>query len=455
MKNHSLTDFHRRGGAMMMALLVLVLFCLFPLVLMLVAGNAKRTRDSSHILKTRKYREYLRSAPQQVSWGLKEGFQTDHYNKDVIGEDFGRSLWWDPDIERDYSKGSRPVVFSSAPAKILAVTAFLSESEKTTDRKQFRHLTNVFTFRNDALRFGLVVENPLTIGPLSPLDRTTLTDGVYVNGNLDVSGSSNLIFQGNSLMVNGNVLGGPGMTLSVGALLYSSGVVTNNGADIWGNVYNKILPMDIVPIDLNYYLAHNRQIVAPTPPAVSTSVVWTFMDDPATSLCRCYTDDPPTIFWEAHELPGNVGWPIFVVQDGNITLRGTCSSKVTVVSFTTTPSGSSGNVFIDSSQVGQSDGSTVSSSTRAFAVVASNTIMFNTTGAGGPITARGYYRASQIGIIGSNPVTVEGTLHTLTGFSNSTDLNAKFNIQFDPDLFKNLPPGVPERPVLVTYTSKE
>jgi len=180
-------------------------------------------------------------------------------------------------------------------------------------------------------------------------------------------------------------------------------------------------------------------------------LVWTFQDDPVTGLCRCYTDNPvtnPTAFFEAHDVGGRNRWPVLVVKDGNITLSGNCSSKITVVSFSNITSATTGNVFIQS-DMGPPAG--FSTDTRSFAVLASNSIVFDNNVT--PIRAMGYYRAQQITVTNNTDVTVRGTVHSQLGFN--TAVNAKLTVLYDPDLFKNLPPGVPERPVLVTYTSKE
>jgi hypothetical protein len=435
---------------MLIPLLALVIFAMVPTVVMMTVGNAQRTQTTKKILQTRHFREMLRMGPQEMSMVLKEDFFSDHYSPESLELAYGLSYYWNFS-EADFDYGtSEPVLTSSAAAKILFASAVQKNVSPHSDKKETFHLNTLFTFRNDALRFGLVVENPLIVDNQSPLKNTIITGGVYVQGDLD-SSAGNVTFSGRPLLVAGNVLGGPNMTLTAGTTMYYGLNLNVGGASLMGPVFGQLPPVDVVNINLNYYLAHNRRIVAPEPPAVSTTVWWNFADDPVTGDCRCYYEiADPTLFWEAHVFQEGVGWPVFVLQDGNINLSGRCSAKVTVVSQTDTPGANSGNIII-AGDVGQSDGFTVSSSTRAFAVLASNQIQFDNPG--GAITARGYYRAQQITFNANTQVTVQGTAHVLAGFPNAPA--AQLTIQYDPDLFGNLPPRIPERPVMVTYTSKQ
>lgn len=373
---------------------------------------------------------------------FKTNYNEDHYDSSVMGTLIASG--WGGSGGNISSKWSSGADRTQKTVRSAEVDYFYKYGANLSNRID-NTIQFLVLFRNDNLRFGLVVEDSLTVDGNSPLANAgpQTWDGVFVKGNLNLSDpAANVRLAGQPLLVQGNFTGGPNTTLLAGTTMYYRSLFNPGGGIYLGPSFNYVPPLVRPPVDLSYYLMHR------TNELVGNS---TFTLSTVAGVCRCTYGPGPTDFWAVAYDP-DLGWPTLLVRDGNLFLSGICEARVNIVSYSSTPGPTKGNIFL-MGDVGQlPDAGYVSSSSSSFAVLASHSIVFQ----GGPgMGARGYYMAPTIKVERNalgNPttVTVKGTVHALTAVTTSDPLN-KLIFERDPDLYVNIPPNLPERPDLIKF----
>ncbi len=405
----------RRGsGYVLIISLLLTMAVLMPAFIFLYSNSFRQIRSNSRIVANRAGEEGLRNVILTQLYQDQSDFYQEHFQDRESKTRFIETQNWEP---RD---------FLSRNLKMLRMTALIN-------------------FRNDAFRFGLVVENGLAVDGFSPLDKGVLDGGAYIKGALNLTGGE-ITISDRPVLVEGDVTGGPNAILLAGTTMYYSGNLNTNGGQFFGNKFTKVPPMDLLPIDLSVYKTKYRSWTNVSAEPIK-SATWTFTQ--SGGECRCSYGPNPDDFWPANKTA--FGWPIFVLEGGNLYLRGQCSAKVTVVSYSSVVSNDAGNIFVID-DFGQTPGVTVSTPTSSFAVMATRQITFNK---GGTQDVFGYYYAPSIEVANNlsgttTQVTLHGTLHASVSILPVTPGNT-LHILFDPDLAVNVPPGVPERPILLPY----
>lgn len=417
---------HHSGYVLMIGLLV-SLIVLLPALFFFQLNSRRQMLSNKKILRIRESQEFTRNRVIEALNSAQSDFYQDHYafptssSYGVSREKKSRYFSCDSSQYRDFNND----FYSGGGSK---------------------HLSAVFLYRNDVFRFGLVVENGLTIDDHSLLAHSTIDGGAYFGGDVDLTGS-HISFSSRPILVKGNIIGDPNTLLLAGTTMYYSGTLTTNGGQYLGNTYAGIPPMDLLPITLDVYKTKFRGWTDVTSQAVK-SATWTFTQ--SGGECRCVYGNNSDDFWPA-TYQNELGWPIFVLEGGNLYLKGQCSAKVTVVSYSSSGSNDEGNVIVID-DFGQTPGATVSTSSSTFAVLASRRIIFSK---GGTQDVYGYYYAQNFEVAEnlagiSTQVTLHGTLHATLGLVPANAGNS-LRILFDPSLSVNVPPGIPEKPILVTF----
>jgi hypothetical protein len=425
----------RRGGYVLMVALLFIMAFLLPAFLFLFTNSRRQIQSVQNVRMSRQAQEGIRGAVLEDLNRAQTDFYQDHFDRVVSG----------------FSAQGNPR--PHARSRDYALSTY--KTFKKGGRRHydgFHYLKGVMEFRNEAFRFGLVVENGLVIGPSSPLNGRDLDMGVYVKGALDLS-EANLDIESRPVLVEGDVTGGSDVKLKNRSQLYYSGRDHGGWHQVRGNQYDMVPPMDLIEMDLSVYRTKFR-IYSNVSSEPVQSATWTFTQvTPDTCECR-FGPDPGDVWPVAYQ--PNFGWPIFVLEGGNLIVQGQCSSKVTVVSYSRTPSNLEGNIFINGDFGQIPSGGAVSAPTRSFAALASRQITFN-GGSGQKVF--GYYYAQTFDVVpnpgdGNNTdVELRGTLHATLGLSPVVPGNT-LRILFDPDLSANNPPGIPQRPLLVTFHNR-
>jgi archaellum component FlaG (FlaF/FlaG flagellin family) len=415
----------------MVALAILVLVILFPLAHMLLSGTSRQLKHNSTYSSNLSVRVQQRSGLANVIGQMKSDYYLDHMDPYLSATP---QQWG---CER--STAAKSVFF------YYGGPAYYSWTDTWAMRVVMQGTRALFAFRNDMFRFGLVADGGLAIDNNSPLNGVPFSGGAYVRGVLDVR-FAQWDVSGGPLVVTGNAFGGPQFQLLSGTTFYYGGTWTPGASVVSGVAYSSVPYMDVLPIDLSRFETLHRTL------SVGNST-WTFQD--VAGECRCVYGPGPSDYYPATYLD-YMGWPVFVVKDGNLRVSGRCGTRATLISYSAAPSATQGNVEIVD-DLGQSAGTTVSSSTRAFAVLASGKITFDK---GGGQDVYGYYDANTIAVASNGggtatTVTVHGVVHVRNSIDSVSALGNSLQIDFDPGLWYNLPPGIPEKPLMVNAYLKQ
>ncbi|MHB9156064.1 MAG: hypothetical protein ACYC5N_10330 [Endomicrobiales bacterium] len=261
---------------------------------------------------------------------------------------------------------------------------------------------------------------------------TTSASGVdysgkfWVNGNYSVTGD-NVRFFGGPVFVSGNVAGNSSVVID-GDLYYGGGSAGN--VTVLGSKYNFIPGLTFPTVNTSYYAAHyNRKITANSTVVFNGNGTFTIVGSETVAI--------------------QSGGFILYAENCNLTLRGTVSGRVTVVASGT---GTKGCIIVNNNLV-YANGANNASANDSLAVVASNKITFQKPA--GNMTVCGVYQVAS-----SNEFSLTGTNggnFALIGTRNKPiimSITCTTDITYDPNLNSFPPPGLPEKPHLVTWHMK-
>ena len=288
-------------------------------------------------------------------------------------------------------------------------------------------LYGLIQFVSDLTDYGTLINGNLT----TSASNVTYLGKFWINGTWSITGS-NVRLEGGPALVLQNVSGSASAVIN-GDLYYggtSAGSVTVNGTK-----YNFFPDKTFPTLNLSYYQNHYNY-------RITTNNTQLLFNSNGTVLIGTTTISIPST--------GMIIWG----QNVNLNVRGTLRGRVTVVA-THTGSGPGGQVIMNGDLV-YANGTNSASSLDSFAALATRRINFTRLGAN--MTVCGVYfvntGTTNMSVTGSSGRTFNffGTRNQIMWVSGFT---AGRNISFDPNLNRFPPPGLPERPVLVTCHIKQ
>lgn len=308
-----------------------------------------------------------------------------------------------------------------------------------------RHLDAVVRFSADATRFGNMFNSNTTL----TASNSTYSGGFYVNGNLTLTGTG-VIYNGGPVVVKG-AINVPGSTV-FNTDIYVDGTTTLNGATVNGAIYNYTPDVVMPTINTAYYSLHNNHMVN------NVNQTWVFSVQ--TSTQGIFSVQGTTV---VVRIPATGA--VLFAQNSNITIRGTLRGRVTMV-VTGTAGAGTGNLTVAGPFV-YANGLNAASAEDSFAALVSNTIEIqcNTVP---PQEAPSNTRFTTVNGLFSSVTGGQVNLRNLTGggFASMRFYGTRTNpftltsgggtwtpVQFffDANLTRYPPPGLPEKPRLVTW----
>lgn len=419
----------RAGVAMVMVnMLILVLV---PLVIYLLVYTTSALKHSGRERQLGMAGALANSSLVDLMRQFSQNYYEGHYDPDSLarGESF-RSVGFASAIAEADAASHR--LYIEATGKYGADSA-----NPLSDKK----LYSTVQFISDLTDYGTLIDGAFTISA----SNITYFGKWWITGNLSVTGS-NVRFAGGPLIVGGN-LSVSGSNVSVDGDVYYAGSVSGSPS-VSGTSYN-FYPSDMVypslreqhyKVNYAYKLTSDRTIRFNAHPSSGTfSVIGTTITVPIVESGM-----------------------IILGENANLTVYGTVRGRVTVA--TTNTSGSKGKITVGQSSA-DSDllyydpltGGTTTSAAHgsSIALLASNgiTLQGKTSNPAQDLTVCGIFFNRGSGNISasggsSKHLYLYGTRNkpvTLSGFGGGNTM------AYDAWLNANPPPGLPERPVLMTW----
>jgi hypothetical protein len=399
-----------RGQALVMAFL-LVLFVL-PVCVALYRTVSQTMRAAVQEGHAKTSAGYANSVVMDYMRQFSQDPYSGHYDADSLARS-----------QLAYANGYSTVTFV---ADALNHDLYLRAEGRSTQggAPVTRVVEAVIHFQSPLTKYGTMVNGPFTISAAA-----TYAGGMWINGNLTVTGNP-VTWNGGPLIVNGSVVNAAGATLN--GNLYYSGAGTGALA-VTGQTYNFTPNVTWPTIDPDFYYANSTYVSNASRTIVFNSTgTYTIVGGPTEAI-------PPS-------------GAILYCNACNFTISGVVSGRVTVVSAGTLGSGTQGNITVNNSLYYAGASSMSASAQNSFAALATNRISF-TKAAGNMLVAGTYFvqqgttNMSLSGPAGAtfwlNGVRTQGM--TVSGFGGGRTLS------YDPNLLAYPPPGLPETPMLVGY----
>ncbi|GEM_PF-1701159 len=417
-----------------MGLVMVILLSLFLLPTFVYlswnAGAALR-----HSMRERQQSEAAALASQAMIDYMRQ-FSQDYFSGhyDAASLDRNRSL---------YEAGFTEVDYEAYPAAHALYVEARGKYGKDPDAPLAgRRLSAAVQFISDLTDYGTLINGAFTISA----DNVTYYGKWWITGNLSITGD-NVRFAGGPLIVGGN-LSVSGSNVRVDGDLYYGGSLSGSPA-VDGTAYN-FYPSDMIYPEMReeYYEANYAYRISGSDRTLQ------FNAHPSSSTF--------SIIGTTITVPVVESGMIVLGDNVNLTVYGTVRGRVTVA--TTNTSGSKGKITVGQSSADSdlfyydplTGGTTTSAALgSSMALVASNgiTLTGKTSGTDQDLTVCAviFNRSSaNISASGgsSKRLYIYGTRNkpiTTSGFGGGTTMT------YDTGLNTNPPPGLPERPVLVTW----
>ncbi|KAF0127191.1 MAG: hypothetical protein FD189_456 [Elusimicrobia bacterium] len=420
----------RPGLGLIMVILVSLFLLPTFIYLSWNAGNALR-----HSLQERRQSEAAALASQALVDYMRQ-FSQDYYSGhyDAASLDRNRAL---------YEAGFTEVSHEAYPAAhALYIEARGRYGKDPAAPLAGKKLSAAVQFISDLTDYGTLINGGFTISA----SNVTYYGKWWITGNLSITGS-NVRFAGGPLIVGGN-LSVSGSNVRVDGDLYYGGSLSGSPA-VDGTAYN-FYPSDLVypVIREEYYRANYAYRIAGTDRALR------FDAHPSSSTF--------SIIGTTITVPVVESGMIVLGENVNLTVYGTVRGRVTVA--TTNTGGSKGRITVGQSSAESNllyynpltGGTTTSAALgSSIALIASNgiTLQGKTSTPAQDHTVCGvFFNRSSANISASGGSTRRLSIHgtrnkpiSTSGFGGGTTMT------YDTGLNSNPPPGLPERPVLVTW----
>lgn len=358
---------------------------------------------------------------------FSQSYQEDHYDM----ANLARSPAF-------YSQGFSSVTISpNALQHFVSFEAVGSYGSDLNNPMNKKTIDGVIKFVSDLTTFGTMSNGNFT----TSAGNVTYGGKVWINGNWTVSGN-NIAVQGGPVFVNGNITASGVGDLTVNGDLYHTGTLSGP-ITVTGANNNYVPQMTWPTIDHTYFDTYSNVKVT-----ANTTVRFYYDGVSSTGSVRVGTT--------TYAIPSTG----FIIYGENCTLTssGTVKGHVTLASVRT--SGSvGGDIKLDSDLQYATAGSTsLASASDSFAAVASNSIQWNRS-VNKDLHISGVYFVDSPGTSGMSTTCTGCTNKTFHFFGTrnkgiSTSGWTNSAISFDTNLDTYPPPGLPERPNLVTYRVK-
>jgi hypothetical protein len=396
-----------RGIALVTALLLLVV--LLPVTLAFLTLTARYFQSALKEREINTARSIANNVVVDLMRQFSQTYYENRYDSDYItrGESF-------------YKVGFSSVSLVADSVNHYLYAVALGKYGKDPAHPLFqKRLHAVVKFISPWTDFGTMIDSNFT----TSASNVDYSGKFWVNGNYAVTGS-NVRFFGGPVFVSGNVTGNSSVVIN-GDLYYGGSSAGN--VTVLGNKYNFMPELTFPTVNTSYYAAHyNRKITANSTVVFNSNGTFTIAGSATVAI-------PSDGF-------------ILYAENCNLTLRGTVHGRVTVVASGT---GTKGNITVNNNLV-YANGTNNASSEDSLAVVATNSITFQKPS--GNMTVCGVYQVAS-----GNDFTLTGTNggnFALIGTRNkpiSMSITCNSDITFDPNLNTYPPPGLPEKPYLVTW----
>ena len=413
----------RRRGAILPMVLVLIAVVL-PLSIFLaqrVSQDLLHTRMNSRI---RTASSLANNMVTDILRQFSQNYQGDHYSAAALQRTPVR-----------YAQGfSSLTVTSDANQHYLYFQGIGGYGDDVDHPENRKVIDGVIKFVSDLTTFGTMSNGNFT----TSASNVTYLGKMWLNGDWSVSGS-NITVNGGPVFVDGNLSKTGGGTLTINGDLYRTG--TRSGAiTVTGSDYNFMPQMTWPTIDRTYYDTYANV-------TVTADTAIRFRYDGASSTGTVLVGTTP------YAIPSSG----FIIYGKNCTLTssGTVRGKVSLVSIRT-GGGVGGNIVMDSDLSYATAGSTNSANASdSFGAIASNTIAWNRTG-DRELYITGTYFVDSPGTSGMSTQCAgcAGKGFHFFGTRNNqitTSGWSRTEISFDTSLDTYPPPGLPEKPYLVTW----
>jgi len=417
----------RRGIALVVVNLLAVFLIPFVIYLMVTSNNFLKTsfREKQQKMSSSLASGVLVDFMRQFSQSYYEG----HYDADALSRNpVFRSVGFSSvDTEAD------------APNHRLFIHASGQYGSNAAAPLSNKSLYGAVQFISDLTDYGTLIDGAFTISAPD----TTYYGKWWITGNLSISGN-NVTFMGGPLIVGGN-LTVTGSNVRINGDLYYNGTLTGSPA-VSGTSYN-FYPSDMVypslkdtyyRVNCNYKITTDRTIRFNAHPSSSTfSLIGTTITVPVTESGM-----------------------IIYGENVNLTLYGTVRGRVTVVTSNT--SGSKGKITVGLSDQNAdllyynplTAGTTTSAVYgNSLAALSSNGLTFQgkTTSPSSDLKVCGvFFNLSSANISASGSSSKKMYLYGTRNKPVSTSFDSSV-YTYDTWLNSFPPPGLPERPLLVTW----
>lgn len=408
----------RRGMAMVTVLILMVF------LLPIVSTFLKRAL-THNILNTKdRQNKTARVLSNNVLVDFMRQFSQDHYDGHYDATALARA-------ESFYDVGYSSVsLIADADNHSLFVRAIGKYGKNSSDPAFTKNLTGLIQFVSDLTRFGTMINSAFTISG----DNVNYTGGMWFNGNLNVTGA-NVTFNGGPIISVGNHTGN-GSTVRNCDVYYQG---TASGGTFNGTNYNWVPDVSWPTINTAYYQQHYHY-------KTNAAQTWLFsvvggIGQFAVVGTTVVVQIPPT-------------GAILFAENCNLTVRGTVRGRIVIVASGAAGSATQGRVTVDNNLV-YANGTNSASIEDSLAVMAKNQIIFTRTAA--DLTVNGIYFVEQAGsnitLTGSAGRTFNlfGVRCSGISLSPANSFSTARNLIYDPNLVKYPPPGLPEKPVLVSW----
>jgi hypothetical protein len=312
----------------------------------------------------------------------------------------------------------------------LFIRAYGQYGADASAPKTTKSLSGLIQFVSDLTRFGTMINSAFTISAAN----VNYSGGMWFNGNLSITGA-NVTFNGGPIISVGNHTGVASTVRNCD--VYYLGSAT--GGTFNGTKYSWVPDVNWPTINTTYYSQryHYRTTAAQT---------WVFS---APGGAGQFAVVGTTIV-----VPIPASGAILFAENCNLTIRGTVRGRVIVVASGAAGSATQGRVTVDDNLV-YANGTNSASAQDSLAVMAKNQITFTKTAA--DLTVNGIFFVEQAGsnitLTGSSGRTfnLHGVRCSGISISPSNSFSSARNLIYDPNLVKYPPPGLPEKPVLVSW----
>ena len=396
------------------------------LVLMLVALpiGVYFQKNISTIIRSAVAERRQKTASQYANSAVTDYFR--QFSQDAYGGHYDTASLTRP--RTFYSAGYSTVTFTADEAErtlyIKATGVYGTQAAPKTTRV----LEALVQFFSDLVQYGTMVNGVFTVGA----SNVAYDGGFFTNGNLSVTGA-NVRFNGGPVVVKGNLSGAASVVID--GDLYYSGTSAGN-VTVLGQRYNFVPSVTWPTLDFAYYDAH-----------------YTYKATSAQTIVFNSTGTFTVVGGATYAIPSKGA--IIYAENANLTVRGIVSGRVTVVAGASSVgncASAAGKITVSDNLYYVGASSIAAAASASFAALARNCVVFSKTGAN--LVAVGVYFVEQgtinMQLSGSSGyrywlygVRTQGI--SVSGFTSGRSLN------YDANLRRFQPPGLPEKALLVNW----